>query len=453
MERKRNRLSIHEIVKRLPNYITLDTSTYINTTTKARFIDKDYGEFWMTPNKLFNGRNHKLRSKEIVKSKLSLSVDDIKKRLPDVLELDATSYVNRNIKARFIDKEYGEFWALPKCVLRGSKHPKRKNITKLSENDINQKLPKNCTIDYTTFNNIHEKARFVNSDLGDWWARPNNVFKGYGHPKSLKGKSKPELEIFEFVKSLLPNSRIESIRDGFEIDIFIKDYNIGIEYHGLYWHNEFNVDKYYHFKKREYFQQKNIQLLQILADEWQFKRDIIKSIIRTKLGLIQNRYQARKTILKSVTPNEATAFLKENHLMGDYKSAKHIGLYYQNELVSMLSYKKYKNGIDISRFCNKINTSVAGGLSRLIKEVKRQYSAEFIQSWVDLRYGNGESLTKIGFSHKRTTLGWKWTDNHRTYNRLKCRANMDNRQLSENEHAKELRLVRIYDAGQALFMA
>ena len=73
-------------------------------------------------------------------------------------------------------------------------------------------------------------------------------------------------------------------------------------------------------------------------------------------------------------------------------------------------------------------------------------------SFVDLRYGNGSSLLKAGFELKGITLGWKWTDFKSTYNRLRCRANMDDRKLTEKEHANELGLYKIYDAGQAKFI-
>lgn len=70
---------------------------------------------------------------------------------------------------------------------------------------------------------------------------------------------------------------------------------------------------------------------------------------------------------------------------------------------------------------------------------------------MDLRYGTGNGLKQLGFKLVSVTLGWKWTDTFNTYNRLYCRANMDERRLSENEYAKEMKLFRIYDAGQAKF--
>ena len=80
---------------------------------------------------------------------------------------------------------------------------------------------------------------------------------------------------------------------------------------------------------------------------------------------------------------------------------------------------------------------------------KRDLSLTRITSFVDLRYGSVKSLQKMGFTHVSTSLGWKWTDYQNTFNRLHCRANMDERSLTQEDHAKELKLVKIYDAGQA----
>lgn len=75
-----------------------------------------------------------------------------------------------------------------------------------------------------------------------------------------------------------------------------------------------------------------------------------------------------------------------------------------------------------------------------------------MKSFVLSNYGTGNFLLNQGFKLEKETLGWEWTDFKKTYNRLKCRANMDNRCLSQSEHAKELGLFKIYDAGQRLYI-
>jgi hypothetical protein len=162
---------------------------------------------------------------------------------------------------------------------------------------------------------------------------------------------------------------------------------------------------------------------------------------------------ARKTNVKNVNSNDAKLFLKNNHIKG-YKNAKHIGLYCENELVSLMSYKlgKGKTFIKIERFCSKINYNIIGAFSKLLKYVTLNMPKLPIHYWVDLRYGTGEFLIKQGFKLEKETLGWEWTDFKQTYNRLKCRANMDERKLKERDYAREYKLFKIYDAGQRLFI-
>ena len=90
-----------------------------------------------------------------------------------------------------------------------------------------------------------------------------------------------------------------------------------------------------------------------------------------------------------------------------------------------------------------------GGFSKFISYLEKTENPEFIQNYIDLRYGFGNHMEKLKFSLEKTTLGWKWTDFDKTYNRLKCRANMDDRKLSESEMASDLGWYKIYDAGQA----
>ena len=102
-----------------------------------------------------------------------------------------------------------------------------------------------------------------------------------------------------------------------------------------------------------------------------------------------------------------------------------------------------------------VNHNIIGGFSKLLKHIERDYlkpSTTEIHNWVDLRYGLGEHLETKGFKLIKDTLGWKWTDYTDTFNRLKCKANMDNRKLTENQHAEELKWYKIYDAGQRLYV-
>ena len=222
---------------------------------------------------------------------------------------------------------------------------------------------------------------------------------------------------------------------------------------GLYWHSEANKSKNYHFELRKKFEEHNLKLIQFHEDEIKTKPEIVKSIVASKSGVIQEKIYARKTTIQFVSQSQAKSFLESNHLMGNI-AAKHIGLFDNNKLVCLLSYKTFatNNSCHIERFCSLCNVVVVGGFTKLLTALEKLLNAKEYMYWVDLRYGTGEHLLNHGFVWKKDTLGWKWTDGTSTYNRLRCRANMDNRKLTEKQHSEELGWERIYDAGQRLYV-
>lgn len=226
---------------------------------------------------------------------------------------------------------------------------------------------------------------------------------------------------------------------------------IALNTDGLYWHSESNVSKKYHYNMRKDYEELGLQVIQFYSDEIENKTEIVKSMADAKLGIFSNRIFGRKTQLKSLSKVDARAFFQKNHIMAAGPNAKYIGLYFNESLVSAMSYRNLKNGLKIDRFCSSLGTQVIGGFGKLFSFIKKNESYKRIDYWVDLRYGTGTFLEKFGFTICRETLGWKWTDNFKSYNRLKCRANMDSRNLSQAEHAKELKLTKIFDAGQRLW--
>ena len=236
----------------------------------------------------------------------------------------------------------------------------------------------------------------------------------------------------------------------YKVDFKIDDI-LAINVDGLYWHSEVNQpDKWYHYKLRETFENNQIRIMQFREDEVLQKLDIIKSMYLNYLGRSEKIF-ARKTQIRMVNQAQADGFLEKNHIMGTYK-AKHIGLFIGNDLVSILSYKFYDSNLKIERFCSKLNTTIVGGFSKLLNYLEKNFSYNQIDYWVDLRYGTGKYLEALGFQKEKDTLGWKWTDFQTTYNRLQCRANMDDRKLSEKEYAQELGWHKIWDAGQRLYI-
>ncbi|HLD91694.1 MAG TPA: hypothetical protein VI911_11905 [Patescibacteria group bacterium] len=222
---------------------------------------------------------------------------------------------------------------------------------------------------------------------------------------------------------------------------------------GLYWHCEKEVDdSYYHFTMRQKYEELGLQILQFRENDIYKNPEIVKSIVNNKTNTNIATIYGRKTEIKEVKTEDAKEFLTRCHLKG-YFSGKHIGLYYNGNLKSVLSYKIYdKNTLKVERFCTDLNTRIIGGFSKLLKYLERNESFKEVYYWVDLKYGTGKFLEQLGFQHSHDTLGWEWTDKFDTFNRRRCRANMDERKLKEREYANELKWYKIYDAGQRLFV-
>lgn len=309
----------------------------------------------------------------------------------------------------------------------------------------------------------------IQQSVIDWWKSLKNPKPSYSHIwnqlKYLNVVTQQQLldilEGFEQHKTTLetlgeslfssPHYNRKAHNDlPYKPDFKIND-TLFVNVDGLYWHSEANKIKTYHYELRKSFEENGLKLLQFHEDEVKTKSSIVKSIVNSKSGQIQEKIYARKTTVRSVSQTEANQFLESNHLMGKI-AAKHIGLYIGDRLVSILSYKTTKTECHIDRFCSLCDIVVVGGCTKLLNALEKLVGAKDYLYWVDLRYGSGEHLLNQGFIWKKDTLGWKWTDGTKTYNRLRCRANMDHRKLSEKDHAEELGWERIYDAGQRLYV-
>lgn len=268
-------------------------------------------------------------------------------------------------------------------------------------------------------------------------------------------RSKAEAEMYEWIVSEYHGPvfhNYKKLNGVFEVDIFCPEKNLAIDYNGLFTHSEYCRDKNYHYKKRQTLEKLGITFIQVNADEWDYKKEIVKSMLRSRLGLLSDVTYARK--LKVVVPCREIVlnFLQHNHLMGQHVAGRPLGLEDgDGNLFCVMTYQVKKNVLDISRYCTKLNHSVPGGFSKLLAVIEKEFPDMRMESAVDLRYATGQSLLKTGFTLHRIVLGWKWTDCNNTYNRLACRAGMDERKLSQKEYAKEKGWLKIYDAGQAYF--
>jgi hypothetical protein len=225
----------------------------------------------------------------------------------------------------------------------------------------------------------------------------------------VNSKSEKHNQINEFLSELSITNIIENDRkllNNKELDFYLPDHKLAIEFNGLYWHSDKFKSNNYHLNKTELALKNNISLIHIFEDEWINNPDIVKSIIKSKLGLLSNKIYARKSIIKEVSSKESKVFLDNNHIQGNVNSSIRIGLYYENELVSLMTFGKKRASMgsksedghyEMYRFCNKLDTSVVGGGSKLFKYFITNYTSKEVISYADRRYFTGEMYEKLGF--------------------------------------------------------
>ena len=148
-----------------------------------------------------------------------------------------------------------------------------------------------------------------------------NLRGGQRCPFCYSSSSLKEKELYEEIRKLYPSVRKEKLyidrksHKFYEIDMYIPELKLGIEFDGLYWHSEAaGKDKNYHLNKTIFCNQKGIHLIHIFEDEYNNKKEIVLDKIKSYANAIENKIFARKCEIKEILANERNAFLNENHI-------------------------------------------------------------------------------------------------------------------------------------------
>jgi hypothetical protein len=275
-------------------------------------------------------------------------------------------------------------------------------------------------------------------------------------------ESNAQAEISSFVRSI-QNDVFINVRDVIapkELDIYVPSKKFAIEFNGLYWHSEKKKSSIYHSDKSNSATEKGIDLFHIFEDEWREKPEIIKSMIRHRLGLTIRSIGARECSIKELSIAQRREFFEKNHIDGDCPAMQSWGLFKDDRLVSALSlrrpfHKKYSKYLEVARFASELDTQVCGALSKLTKVAKRFAQEKGhdrgLMTYVDLRFGTGKSYAKSGwtFSNKTPNRFW-WTDCTNRFNRFKFRADKKEGK-TEMQIANESGVIKIWGCPNAIY--
>lgn len=315
----------------------------------------------------------------------------------------------------------------------------------------------------TLFVSSREKVWWKCNEGHEWQAHVYSRQAGSGCPRCAKQISTVEQEISDILKihiSVIQNDR--KIIKPHELDIYIPEKRIAIEYNGLYWHSEeAGKDKHYHYNKWLACKDKGIQLIQIWEDDYKNNPQLVKTMLEVKLGVSsQTKVYARNTAIKTLTKQETDDFLNNNHIQGSVDGAIRIALTYEDNPIAVMVLKTEAGSdgktLNLLRYATSMN--VVGGFTKLLSWVEKNIpNITSIVTFSDNTVSDGGLYKNNGFivagivkpDYMYIVKGARVHKFNYRLSRFKTDPNLTWEEgKSESQLAKLNNLSRIWDAGK-----
>lgn len=264
------------------------------------------------------------------------------------------------------------------------------------------------------------KYYWINCDIhGEQRVSISNLYKTtYGCPKcglsNCGNKSSKNSNIELKIKELFPSCEenvIGFFPDNREVDIYLRDLKIAIEVNGSYWHSEIYKQKNYHQKKKD---ECSVPLIHVW--EW----DIVNNfeLLKRRLESLtcDKKIFARKCKVVEVSKQDKKDFLNANHIQGNCASSYDIGLEYEGNLVSIMTFGKSRftnHDWELIRFCSNIR--VVGGASKLFKHFVNNKKPIEVLSYANYDWSQKSDSVyeKMGFTLEKVTVpDYVWCNSH-----------------------------------------
>lgn len=244
-----------------------------------------------------------------------------------------------------------------------------------------------------------------------------------GYDRGAASMSKQSMDVANFVRDLgfevkLSDRKILGSR---EIDIVVESRRLCIEFNGLYSHvNRPELEseaarkgRNYHVDKTKRCAEFGYSLFHIFSDDWEQRRPIVESMLRSKLGVL-SRIAARKCDVVSVDSADARRFLDDNHLQGAAPVGIAYGLVHDGRIVSVMTFSasRFNRAFDyeLVRFASLLNFCVVGGFRRLLKAFRNSHPGSIV-SYADKTHSSGAVYERNGFRHvKDNPPGYSYVD-------------------------------------------
>lgn len=363
-----------------------------------------------------------------------------------------------------------------------------KNMSKENREEINKKIARSklkkfesndkyylCHLekifkkDRTGITRNIEKLEIIKKEGKYPYIEKKDLYKlsNYYTITELAGTSFLEKELLSFIESIYhgevqTNNR--TIISPKELDIYIPEKRMAIEFNGLYWHDENHISNNSHFEKTQSCDKIGIDLIHIFEDDWLLKKEIVKSIIASRLGIYQQKFMARKLKIQYLDKNKAKEFFDKNHLQGFAKADYYIALVDQNQDIKQcgaFTMRGFHDGnIELTRFATKLNIQVVGGFGKIITDFIKLKDVKSITSYINKSFFNGKGYLAVGFkivgkikpSYSYIYKGKRWHKSFFRKNKIKKMYSEGklfyfDEKDSEHTNMRKNGIYRIYDSG------
>lgn len=402
---------------------------YVGNKAKVRIICKKHGEFWQKPNSHMYGKGcyecaNDLK-RERNKAVSNMVKEDLLNRLGPVNPLwtyDLSTYKGMAKNMRAICSEHGDFWSQPNNILynRGcpecgkEKHAKFSMSRQLTTEEWISKAKQVHGNKYsykdTVYLGADIKTKVTCLKHGPFFTTNDHIHQETGCPQCANSLSRGELEVFNFVSIFVAaEQRDRKVIRPLELDIYMPENSLAIEYCGEFWHSHGSADeerqnRRKHIHKYELCKAQGIRLLTIYESEWKDRNYAVRRLIRNALGKSKGRLMARKCELKKVTAQKAKEFYDKYHPQGGDGNGEHYALMWKGKMVACMRFVLGANdrgagatnrSWTLSRYATRI--TVSGAASRLFRAFLDEHKPLKVKSFSDNRYFSGDMYERLGF--------------------------------------------------------
>ena len=460
---------------------TYGNTNYVISNKKVYITCRVHGDFKQSPSSHLQGIGCPKcgieRTKQHLNKSASAFIQDAIRIHGDKYDYSNVDYVNSHTKIQVGCTEHGMFETLPYNHLNGFGC----NACGIELGSSKIRIPyqefirrSNCVhdnlyeYDESSYSMISEKICIKCKKHG-WFVQRGSDHINQKHGCPFCTKKQTQYNVYKTISNLTDSQTISDYRHGkYEIDVYLPDFNLGIEYNGLYWHSDKFLSNSYHIDKSNYFKQIGIRIIHIFEDEWRDKQNIILSILNYSLKNSTNkRVFARNTLCRPITSRQANDFIDTNHVQGIAHGSIRYGLYDGNELVSVMTFCKPRRATgfkfsdtgeyELLRFCNKLNTIVVGGASKLYKRFITDINPLYVFAYANKRYFDGNLYNELGMQFESSTPpNYFYTKHGKRYNRFAFRKdilviNGYESRLTEKQIMTNRNYYRVYDCGTNKF--